>query len=114
MKKLTVFMTIFIVFLVGVLLYIGYSIENSNKEYLALENDLVEIAKAYIIKGKLSVVSGSSIQIKTSEMIQDHYLNNNLEVNGDKCDGYVTIKRGIDNYEYIPYIKCDKYESVTN
>ena len=110
MKKLTIMMTIFMLFLTGSLLYIGLSIQNSNKPYKALESDLVEIARSYISTDKLAVSVGSSVDLTTKKMREDNMLGE-AKVDDDLCDGYVEIKRNIDSYSYKAYIKCDKYET---
>ena len=113
MKKFTVFMVIFIVFLVGCLLYIGKSIEKRDQDYRAFENDLVEIAKSYVAKGDISLTSGQSYELKVEDMVKEKMLVTN-KIKEDLCLGYVTIKRSLDTYNYKPYIKCDKYERVTD
>ena len=113
MKKLTIFMTIFVVFLTGCLLYMGLMTENRIKDYMALENDMIEIAKSYVVTDQVSLVSGESIQIKLDKIIEDKFLENN-KVNDDTCDGFVTIKRVVDNYTYKPYIKCNNYETLVD
>jgi hypothetical protein len=110
MKKLTIMMTIFMLFLTGSLLYIGLSIQNSNKPYKALENDLKEIAQSYISTEKVGVNVGSSIELSTKKMIEDNIIDE-VKVEDDTCDGYVEIIHNMDGYSYKTYIKCDKYET---
>ena len=110
MKKLTVMCTIFVLFLFGALLYIGYSIKNQNRPYTAFEHDLAEIAEVYISTNKVNVNIGNNTNISIEKMMEDNYLVSNV-VNEDTCEGYVTISRGPSGYNYKPYIKCSKYET---
>jgi hypothetical protein len=45
------------------------------------------------------------------QMFKDNLLHAN-KVEDDECNGNVTDKRGVNGYEYKPYIKCSKYESI--
>ena len=113
MKKLTIFMVVFMLFLTGSLLYIGLSIQNKNKDYIAFENDLIDIAKTYVTTDQIGVNIGGSEKLSLEQMINDLMLHSN-KVNEDECSGYVTINRSLSGYEYKPYIKCSKYESIVD
>ena len=113
MKKITIFMTIFMLFLTGSLLYIGLSIQNQNKDYVAYENDLIDIAKTYVTTDQLGVNVGGSEELSLEQMMKDSMLHTN-KVNEDECTGHVTVKRTLSGYEYKPYIKCSKYESIVD
>ena len=111
MRKLTIMCVIFVVFLFGCLLYIGYSIEHHNKPYKSFESDLKEIASTYILSNKLNVEVGQQYELTLDKMIEDNMLTTK-KVKEDECDGKVTIKRTLSGYDYRPYIKCSKYETV--
>ena len=106
-------MFIFISFLVGCLVYIGKAIERKNQNYNTYERELVEYAKIYFAEKKMSLGVGESIEINMNTLIEEELLKTS-KVNEDECNGFVTVKRNIDGYSYTPYIKCNKYESVTN
>lgn len=111
MKKLTVFMVIFMLFLTGSLLYIGYYIQGKNKSYAAFENDLIDVARTYVSTNQIDLQVGGSYELTMDQMFKDNLLHTN-KVEDDECNGNVTVKRGLNGYEYKPYIKCSKYESI--
>ncbi|MCR4581569.1 MAG: hypothetical protein K5666_03560 [Bacilli bacterium] len=111
MKKLTIMSVIFILFITGCLLYIGYSIKGQNKPYTVYENDLVDIAKAYVMSNKISVDVGRQFELTIDKMLEDKMLISN-KVNDDECSGKVIIKKTMKGYEYKAKIKCSKYETL--
>ena len=111
MRKMTIFMVIFMVFLTGSLLYIGLYIQNKNKNYMAYENDLIDIAKTYVTTNQIELQVGGSYELTLEQMVNDNLLHT-TKVEEDECKGNVTIKKGLGGYEYKPYIKCSKYESI--
>ncbi|HOB25582.1 MAG TPA: hypothetical protein PKG93_00320 [Bacilli bacterium] len=110
MKKMTILMAIFAFVSVGLLTAIGLDTKYSLKAYHTLENDLVESAQMYIETNKLTVMTGESTQVSVDTMLNDGLLSSN-SVNGDNCNGYVVIKHDLNGYDYLPYIKCNKYET---
>jgi len=111
MRKMTIFMVIFMLFLTGSLLYIGLYIQNKNKNYTAYENDLIDIARTYVQTEQIELQVGGSYELTIEQMVKDSLLHT-TKVDEDECNGNVLIKRSIGGYEYKPYIKCSKYESI--
>ena len=111
MKKMTVFAVTFLLFLTGALLYIGYNMKNNFKKYIAYENDLIDVAKTYVLTNKIELEVGKSFELTIDQMLNDELLHTR-KVEEDECNGNVLIKRTIGGYEYKPYIKCSKYESI--
>lgn len=111
MKKLTIMSFIFIIFLVGCLLYIGYSVKSQNKPYKSFESDLIEIAKTYIMTNQLNISVSSEHELTIDKMMEDKMLLSN-KVKEDECTGSIIIKRTMSGYDYKPNIKCKNYESI--
>lgn len=111
MRKMTIFMVIFMLFLTGSLLYIGLYIQKTNKNYVAYENDLIDIARTYVTNNQIDLQIGGQYELTMDQMFNDNLLHTN-KVEEDECSGKVIVKRGIGGYEYKPYIKCSKYESI--
>lgn len=111
MKKNVVLMVIFSILFVGTMLFIGYSIQNRNKDYVNKENELKEIAALYVNLNKVNVLEGKSEDLQLEQIIKDGYLEE-IKVNEHECTGYITIKKKYNNYTYIPHIKCGNYESL--
>ena len=111
MKKMIAIWLFLALGLFGTLYFIGISFNKAYKDYRALEADLTEAASIYITVNKIKLKFGDSLTIKAKEL-QDNNLLPNMEIDDDKCQGYVTVKKAYDNYEYDAYIKCKKYTTA--
>ena len=70
-------MVIFMLFLTGSLLYIGLYIQNTNKNYVAFENDLIDIARTYVTNDQIELQIGGSYELTIDQMIKDSLLHTN-------------------------------------
>ena len=75
-------------------IYVLYSSLNNNY-YIVLEDKLVNSAKKYGLKSKVSYKSLKDLG----------YINSLKDENNNECDGYVLY----DDSTYTAYIKCDNY-----
>lgn len=112
MNKLKVFSVVWGI--VAVLLFtglttMGFIYKNKTKKYKKLETNLVEVAKKYTATDFNFPVNGENIVISYSEL-HDKNLIDKLEVESQKCDGYVVVS--FNNVtEYKGYVKCNKYKT---
>lgn len=111
MKKMIIIWIIMAFAMVGTLTYIGFKFEEKVKDYQALENDIIESAQIYMELNDLDLDLGESLKLKTSKLIEDGYLKG-TDVDEDTCDGYVVVKKGIKDFEYNAFIKCENYTTV--
>lgn len=111
MKKNIVLMVLFSVLFVGTMLFIGYTIQKQNKDYVNKENELIELATMYVNLDKIKVLEGKSANLALEQIIYDGYLDE-IKVHDEDCTGYITIKKKFNKYIYTPHIKCGKYESL--
>lgn len=103
---------LFLCFLIfGTLYYIGFTYMQSVKDYRALENDLVESAQLYMDINKIALKFNEKLLIKGDTLLDETYIND-MEVEEDTCEGYVVVKKGFTEYDYLPYIKCKDYTTV--
>lgn len=109
MKKTSIVCISLVVMLFATLVAIGLIYKNKSKKYKDLENKLVEITKTYTASDFNFPLNTEEIVI-TYEELKNAGLIKKLEVEGQKCNGYVIMT--FDNVtEYKGYIKCDKYKT---
>lgn len=72
-----------------------------NREYVELENKVVEVVKKYEADNNINLEV-----VTIEELIDSNYLED-YSVNGSKCSGYVRK-----DINYKAYIKCDNYTTV--
>jgi len=111
MQRIKIMMVLMALLLTGGLLFIGLSIQNKNKEYTALENDIVENGKVYVEINIINLALNESTQVSLDKMVTDGYLSSET-IQKENCSGFLTIKRTINGYTYTPYIKCNDYETI--
>ena len=111
MKKNVILMVLFSIMFVGTMLYIGYSLQYQNKDYKEKESELKEIAQMYVSLDKVKLTEGKSADIQIEQMKKDGYITE-VKVHDNECTGYITVKKKYNEYQYIPHIKCGKYESL--
>ena len=76
-------------------IYVLYGSFNKNNYYKGLEEKLVDSAKKYNSKSKISY----------NKLKELGYINNLKDENNNECDGYVLY----DNNTYTAYINCENY-----
>ena len=109
MKKNTVICATLVIILFISLLAIGFIYKNKSAKYKKLENKLVEITKTYTATDFNFPINTEEIIITYNEL-KNAGLIKKLEVEGQKCDGYVIMT--FNNVtEYKGYVKCDKYKT---
>lgn len=97
--------------LFGTLYFIGINYSKSYSAYYDLEADIAESAHIYLEINDIGIGINESLKITTAKMIEDDTLEE-LRVDDDTCEGYVVIKRTINDYDYKPYIKCSQYTTI--
>ena len=109
MKKTTIICSTLVIMLFVSLLAIGLIYKSKSKKYKDLENKLVEITKTYTASNFNFPLNTKEIII-TFEELKNAGLIEKLEIEKQKCDGYVIMT--FDNVtEYKGYVKCDKYKT---
>jgi hypothetical protein len=102
------------IFIIGGLLlslvFIGLNINRENKEYRALENDMVEAAQKYIINNSVELANGESIKLQDDILLRSEVLKS-MKTKDDECTGYVKVKNTGSKLDAKAYIKCKGYTS---
>lgn len=111
-KNNTVFVVwgIIVVVLIALLTFLGFVLKNRNKDYIELEDKLLDKAKQYVDNKFLyPEKKGDTVKITSAELIENEYLTD-LKFEEDTCEGYVIVSYdGV--YKYKAYIKCDNYKT---
>ena len=108
MKKMYLAWILIVGGLILSLALIGLNIKNTNRKYKALESDMKEQANAYIIRNKVDLSNGESIKFDDNILEKAGFLKT-MQVENDKCTGYVDVKRITSGYDFKAYIKCTNY-----
>jgi hypothetical protein len=102
----------------GILLFLLLSMmllsSCSNKgSYSKLEKKLLEAAKKSVANGDVVVQEGSSTYVTSDQLITAGYMKSLDKYKDDGCTATVTIMNNGNEYNYIPYISCTNYKTVT-
>ena len=111
MKKTKVLFTIWgiiVVIIIGLLTTLGFMLKKVNREYRVLENTLKVSAEKYTSDKFLFPNEGESIIVTKDELLEKEFLDEDLKIDNDVCDGYVVVKTD-KVVKYKAYIKCQKY-----
>ena len=108
MKKMYACWIFLMVVLLSALLFFGYAYIDSISGYQSLEADMVEAGDFYLNINNIELSVGESIRLESKQLIEAKTINS-MEVEDDKCEGYVEIKKNISNYDYKAYIKCNEH-----
>lgn len=109
MKRTTIICVSLVIILFVSLLAIGFIYKSKSKKYKDLENKLVEKTKTYTATDFNFPLNREEVVI-TFEELKNAGLIKKLEVEGQKCDGYVIMT--FNNVtEYKGYVKCEKYKT---
>ena len=100
------------IFIIGGLLlsliFIGLNIKQENKQYKALENDMIEATQKYIIDNYVELSNGESIKLQDDILLRSNVLSS-MKAKDDECTGYVKVKNNGSELESQAYIKCKNY-----
>ncbi len=84
-------------------------LNNKYKDYHKLEDKFKVAAEKYGNTEFIYQEGVKSYKITSEELLATPYLDN-LEIENDKCTGYVIVElNGV--YEYKAYIKCNNYKT---
>ena len=113
-RNLLIIVGIFILVAIILMLYQGCS-NNKKLSYSEIENKLKTASEKYFKKLNLLPINEGDTAIVGSEvLISNKYLKKMEDMTDDKnCFGRVTVQKNNDQYNYIPYLKCDNYETKT-
>ena len=101
--------------LVAIILLIAQGCSNKKMSYSKIEEKLVSASKKYLKKVDLLPKIESGISVVGSEvLISNGYLKSFEKMTDSKnCLGKVYVQKNGEYYDYIPYLKCDDYETNT-
>ena len=106
MKNILVKWSFMAIFLVLALTCMGLFIKKQNAPYIKLERELKD--KASHLIGEYPALLKDDNKI-TLEEFDNYNYDINMEVNHDKCDGYIIVNKNMGILKYKSYIKCNKY-----
>ncbi len=108
MKKLTIVWGFVIVIMFGALTAFGFFYKNRTSPYKELEEKLVEAEKKYVSDNFLFPQDKNDLITLKDELVSKNYLDN-LNLDGEECDGYVKVSDTGSTFKYKAYIKCSNY-----
>lgn len=109
MKKTSIICITLIIILFVALLAIGFIYKSKSAKYKKLEDKLIEITKSYTATDFNFPLNTEEIVI-TYDELKTAGLIKKLEVDNQKCDGYVIMT--FNNVtDYKGYVKCEKYKT---
>ncbi len=106
-KVLFIIWGVIVIVVIGLLTTLGFMIKRQNKDYVALENKLLDSAKRYVDTNFLYPEGKNVLKVTSSELIKTKFLDE-LKVNNDTCTGYVNVHNET-VYKYEAFIKCSNY-----
>ena len=111
MKKTNILFIIWgliVITVVILLTVLGFMIKNVKSNYKKTESTLRLSAEKYTATNFEYPQEGHEVKITKKEIMDAGYLEKDLKVNEDVCDGYVIVKTN-QVVEYEAFIKCGKY-----
>ena len=113
-RNLIIIAGIFVLVMVILLLYQGCS-GKKKLSYVQIESKLISASEKYFKKLDLLPKNEGETAIVGSEvLISNKYLKKFEEMTDDKnCYGKVTVQKNNDQYNYMPYLVCEKYQTKT-
>ncbi len=108
MKKKNILIISVVILLLAVVLFVGYIIFFKDKEYKTLENNMEDVVSKYLGQYIGEYPENGEKKIFITDVIKKGY-EIDMNANGEKCAGYVVVKKVSFAYEYDGYIKCDNY-----
>ncbi len=88
-------------------LYGSFSLSNSNKIYVDLENNLVKATRKYVRDNDINVVTNYRVSYELLK--QNGYINELKDSNNKDCNGYVIITNLDSKVYYKGYVICENY-----
>ena len=113
MKKANVLFTIWgiiVIMIVILLTVLGFMIKNIKSDYRLLEDDLLKAAQKYTATNFVYPDEGRTIKVSKNEIEKAGFLEKELKIDDDVCNGYVEVKTD-KAVSYKAYIKCRKYQT---
>ena len=109
MRKVSFVWGFVVILLFASLATIGFTYKYKSKKYKDLEKELVEITKKYTATD-FKYPKDKKITVVTFEELKEKELIDKLEVNKNKCNGYVEVS--FDKVaKYKAYIDCGSYKT---
>ena len=110
MKRMYVIWGMLVVGLFILLTIFGFFYKKKTQVYKELENEIVKAEDRYVDEKFLYPEQNEIVKTKVSTLIDNGYLDS-LEVNGEVCEGYATVRKKGAVYDYKGYIKCANYKT---
>lgn len=95
---------------------LGDAFKNSISDtitYTSIEENMENAAHTYMDKYYKNEIGSGTITITTDNLITHDILNENdfVTSNKDTCNGYVLVKKELNELQYKAYITCSNYET---
>ena len=110
MKTMTVIWGMMVISIVLVLTFIGFTYNKKLKDYQAFENKLGKVSEKYVDENTLIKEDTKKIKINIKDLKKKGYIDK-LEVNKNKCNGYVLVEVTKEDIDYQAFIDCGKYQT---
>lgn len=110
-----------VIIIIGILLAIAvpavsrYLIKGTKDYYHSLEDDIVISSRDYtaVYRTILPRKINDTTVIKLSELVNNHYISEIKDSEGNSCDGKVIVKKtSKNNYEYYSCLICENYKTT--
>ncbi len=106
-KVLFILWGVIVIIVIGLLTTLGFMLKSQNKDYVKLENKLLDSTKKYVDTHFLYPEGKDVLKVTSSELIKNEFLDE-LKFNNDTCTGYVNVYNDT-VYKYDVFIKCSNY-----
>ena len=110
MKIMTIIWGMMVVSIVMVLTFIGFTYNKKLKDYQAFEDKLTKACEKYVDENKLINEENKKLKINIKDLKKEGYIDK-LEVNNNKCKGYVNVTETTKDISYEAFIDCGKYKT---
>lgn len=110
MKKLSIVWGLILVSIVVLLTIFGILFNKKNKVYTDMEKSLVNATQKYVEKSFAYPKDNDELRVDYDQL-KESGLIDKLEVNDNKCKGYVIVKKNELVYEYKGYVNCKDYKT---
>lgn len=109
-RNLLIVIGVFVLVAIILLLFKGCG--NKKLTYSQAEKKLVSVSKKYFDKNNLlPTQEGQIAVVATDVLISNKYIKKFETLVGDTCEGKVIVQLNNEEYNYLPYLKCENYET---
>ena len=115
-KNIYIIIGIFIVIIISIGIFIGYSLITKRYDYITVEQKMIDASKKYLSSHSelKPTIDNDFLEIDTSSLITDGYLKDLSKLSDDSnCHGVINVYYNEEKLRYTPILECDNYKTKT-